>query len=285
MVRTARLRLLKQLAAIACAAWLATASSATASVTIGQTEPTNDFCSPGYDWVQPTVTSGDAYVVPATVATGAITSWSSQANASGGVMTLKVFRHVAGLTYMAVGHDVPRTLTPGVLNTFTGISIPVKAGDVLGLHDGAGMPACVFDVLGDAVFFRFADLADSQSGDFEANTDTRLNVTAVVRPVNTFTLGTTTRNKKKGTATLTVNVPNPGELTGSGKGVKVAGVVRISNTVTAPGNVKLTINAKGKKKTTLNETGKVKLNVAVTYTPTNGDPSTQSAKVNLKKNL
>jgi hypothetical protein len=176
-------------------------------------------------------------------------------------------------------------LTPGVLNTFTGISIPVKAGDVLGLHDGAGMPACVFDVLGDAVFFRFADLADSQSGDFEANTDTRLNVTAVVRPVNTFTLGTTTRNKKKGTATLTVNVPNPGELTGSGKGVKVAGVVRISNTVTAPGNVKLTINAKGKKKTTLNETGKVKLNVAVTYTPTNGDPSTQSAKVNLKKNL
>ena len=43
--------------------------------------------------------------------------------------------------------------------------------------------------------------------------------------------------------------------------------------------------AKGKKKRKLNETGKVKLNVAVTYTPTGGDPSTQSVKVKLKKNI
>ncbi len=39
----------------------------------------------------------------------------------------------------------------------------------------------------------------------------------------------------------------------------------------------------GKKKRQLNETGKVKLNVAVTYTPTGGDPSTQSRKLKLKK--
>ena len=32
-----------------------------------------------------------------------------------------------------------------------------------------------------------------------------------------------------------------------------------------------------------NETGKVKLNIAVTYTPTDGDPSTQSVKVKLTK--
>jgi hypothetical protein len=47
----------------------------------------------------------------------------------------------------------------------------------------------------------------------------------------------------------------------------------------------LLIKAMGKKKRKLNETGKVKLNVAVTYTPTGGDPSTQSIKVKLKKNL
>ena len=42
---------------------------------------------------------------------------------------------------------------------------------------------------------------------------------------------------------------------------------------------------KGKKKRKLNETGKVKLNVAITYTPTGGVPSTQSLKVKLKKKL
>jgi hypothetical protein len=49
--------------------------------------------------------------------------------------------------------------------------------------------------------------------------------------------------------------------------------------------VKLTIKAKGKKKGTLNETGKVKVNPKITYTPTGGDPTTQSIKVKLKKNL
>ena len=126
-------------------------SPAGASVTIGQTGPTTGTCASGYDWVQPTVTSGNAYVVPATVATGTVTSWSTHANANGGTLTMKVFRQVSGLTYMAVGHDDPRPLTPSVLNTFTGINVPVKAGDVLGLHAGAGSPACVIDVPGDGV--------------------------------------------------------------------------------------------------------------------------------------
>ena len=54
--------------------------------------------------------------------------------------------------------------------------------------------------------------------------------------------------RRKGTATLTVEVPNPGELTVSGKGVKAAsaeGAV-ISKTVGAAGEVKLKIRAKGR---------------------------------------
>jgi hypothetical protein len=107
-----------------------------------------------------------------------------------------------------------------------------------------------------------------------------------VKPSNAVTLGAITRNKKKGTATLTVNVPNPGELTGSGNGVKAssAGGAVISKSVPA-GAAQLLIKAKGKKKRKLNETGKVKLNVAVTYTPTGGDPSTQSVKVKLLKKV
>ena len=49
----------------------------------------------------------------------------------------------------------------------------------------------------------------------------RLNISAVVEPTNSFTLGKPKLNKKKGTATLAVNVPNSG--TGVwGKGVKAA---------------------------------------------------------------
>jgi hypothetical protein len=49
--------------------------------------------------------------------------------------------------------------------------------------------------------------------------------------------------------------------------------------------VELVVKGKGKKKKTLNKTGKVKLNLAITYTPAGGEPSTQSLKVKLKKKL
>jgi hypothetical protein len=83
------------------------------------------------------------------------------------------------------------------------------------------------------------------------------------------------------TATFTATVPNPGDLTASGNGVKAAAAV--TSKAVGAGPAQLLIKAKGKKKRKLNETGKVKLNVAITYTPTGGDPSTQSTKVKLKK--
>jgi streptogramin lyase len=105
-------------------------------------------------------------------------------------------------------------------------------------------------------------------------------------PSNAFTIGAITRNKKKGTATLSANVPNPGELTASGSGVRASSAGRaVTSKSVGAGQAQLLIKATGKEKRKLNETGKVKLNVAVTYTPTGGDPSTQSVKVKLKKKL
>jgi hypothetical protein len=50
-------------------------------------------------------------------------------------------------------------------------------------------------------------------------------------PSNTFTLGARTKNKKKGTATLTIaDLPNPGDLTASGNGVKAASPRQSRNT-------------------------------------------------------
>ena len=250
-------------------------------MTIGQVgTPVSANCVDSYDWVQPTVTSGNSYVVKGA---GTITSWSHIAQLGAGQrLKLKVFRPVAGLTYTVVGHDGPRDLVSGAFHTFPA-SIPVKAGDVLGLTSVAGGPGCAFDVPGETIYFRSGDLPDGASGSFSPDSDSRLNATAVIVPTNTFSFGETTRNKKKGTATLTVDVPGPGELVLAGNGVKAAAGAHVSVAVTAPGTVKLLIKAKGKKKRKLNDTGKVKLNLAITYTPTGGDPSTQPGKVKLKK--
>jgi hypothetical protein len=102
---------------------------------------------------------------------------------------------------------------------------------------------------------------------------------------NAFTFAGLKRNKKKGTATLNVNVPEPGELIGSGNGAKVSAAGATTSKAVTPGTAQLLIKAKGKKKRKLNETGKVKLSLAVTYTPTRGKLNTQSIKVKLKKKL
>jgi hypothetical protein len=285
-IRNIRLALAASLAALSLAANVAPAAGA---VTIGQVAPFHgvpaDVCTfNDVDVVQTTVTSGNTYVVPAT---GTLTSWSHHDLPAGGQqVTMKIFRKVADpATYQAVGHDGPRPLAGGTLNTFP-TSIAVKSGDLLGLNllSPTGT-RCVFTALpADRILGRMPGLADGASGEFPLDEGgLRLNVSAVVEPSNSFTLGKAKLNKKKGTASLTVNVPNPGELTGSGKGAKVANAAVISKTVSAPGKVKLTIRAKGKKQKTLNETGKVKVKPKITYTPTGGDPNTQSVKVKLKK--
>jgi hypothetical protein len=288
-VRLSRGTTLRLAGALAALALTAGAQPAAAAVTIGQTGPPFGGCN-NVDLVQPTVTSGNSYVVPATDGIGnwTITSWSTQAGPAAGMLAIKAYRPLGGPSYRVVGHDGPRPLTPSTLNTFPA-SVAVKAGDVLGISGPAGfVPGCRFSVaMGDAPLFRSGNLADDEQGDFEPDDPgERLNVSGVVAPTNSFTLGKVERNREKGTATLTLeDIPNPGELVLGGKGVKRAsarGAV-VAKTVTTPGDTQLKIRAKGKKKRKLNETGKVKVKLSITFTPTGGDPNTQSLKLKLKK--
>jgi hypothetical protein len=287
-MRTGQGRLVRRysLASVVAALSLAaSASPATASVTIGQTGSASFGTGSSFDLVQATLASGNSYVVPAN---GTLTSWSTQANAGGGMLTMKIYRPLGGKTYMAVAHDGPRALSSSVLNTFTGLSVQVKAGDVLGnsTPSAAGSPAALFPgVPGDQNLFHSA-LADGDSGTFDDDDpEFRLNISAVINPTNSFTPGAVTRNKKKGTATLAFNLPNPGDFSGLGHGAQVASTGAATSKAVPAGIATLVVKAKGKKKRKLNEKGKVKLNLAVTFTPTGGDPSTQSVKVKLKKRL
>ena len=277
-------------ASLTAIATLSAAPPASAAVTIGQLAPAGTLSQSTFvtDRLQPTVTSGNSYVVPAIAPNEAITSWSFNATGAdpGQMMTMKVFRKVAEpATYRVVGHDGPRPISPG-LNTFPA-NVPVQPGDVL----GTGQPVHVqtaawFNAPGDSHLFLLnggpgGNLADGEQAPFNPFSDARVNVSATVSASNAFTLGKITRNQKTGTATITVSVPNPGDLTASGKGVKAAGAAT-SKSVGA-GQAQLLIRAKGKKKRTLNDTGKVKLRVAVRYTPTGGEPKTDSVKVKLRK--
>lgn len=274
----------------ACLAALSLAgASPAAATTIGQLAPASPAASicgfQDLDIVQTVVTAGNTYAVPPYGAT--IVSWSTNASTEvGQLYTLKVFRKIsAPATYMVVAHDGPRPLAAGALNTFP-VDIAVKPGDIIGLnfHQGMASSACEFIAMpADDYFERSGSLGDGSSDVFVSHGGGyRVNVSAVVKPSSAFTLGEAKRNKKKGTATLTVDVPGPGELALSGKGVKTAGAVT-AKTVPTAGEVELLIKAKGKKKRKLNETGKVKVSFGVTYTPTGGDPSAQSRKLKLKK--
>jgi hypothetical protein len=279
-------------AASLAAASLASAPPAAATVTIGQLSSSAvTDCSGNTDFVQPTVTSGTAYVVPYA---GTITSWQHQAVAgTGQELTMKVFRKVAEpATYVAIGHDGPRALAGGTLNEFS-TSIPVKPGDVLGVNVLTSGPdsGCYFLVPSTEVFLlRTPGLADGESGAFNpgnlvSGQGTRLNITAVLDPSNAFSLGTPTHNTKKGTATEFATVPNPGTLAVSGNGVNESSSsqARTAVSVSGPGTVQVPIRATGKKKRRLNSTGKIKLSPTLTFTPTGGSASSQTVKVKLKK--
>jgi hypothetical protein len=267
-------------------------STATAAVTIGQTGPVSGLCSQNQDWAQRVVTSGTPYIVPSIppATSLSITSWSHFAHSNPNQqIKFRVYRPVMGLTYQVVAQDV-HSLTPSVLNTFSA-DVRVQPGDILGISNGPDTPnmGC-----GTGAFSE-TDLSNNTSntppglalGDqvtFVTIGGSRLDVSAVVEPTSRFTIGATTRNKKKGTATLAVDVPNPGELTVSGSGFREAAAVTATS-VPAAGAVLLKIKATGKKLKKLRRKGKVKVSPSITFTPTGGSSSTQSTQLKLKLNL
>ena len=80
-----------------------------------------------------------------------------------------------------------------------------------------------------------AGLADGRAGRAPLSTNPyEIALNAEINPASTFTLDAITRNKKTGTATIAVKVADPGELTGSGRGVKVANAAVTRKRVHAP---------------------------------------------------
>lgn len=152
-------------------------------------------------------------------------------------------------------------------------------------NDGSAVAtACTLPAPGNTVFFRGGTLALGQEGTINNPVAAQhLNISAPLDPTNAFEVGALTRSKRNGSATLAVTVPSPGELTGSGKGAKIAGASARKPVQT--GSAQLLIRATGSKKRKLKENGKAKVKVNVTYTPAGGDPRTETVVVKLRKRV
>ena len=266
---------------------LALSAPGASALTIGQLASTPEINCAGSvnaDFVQPTVTSGQAYVFPTTngISSWTVTSWSTKATADAGQkMSLKVFRKVNETpAYLAVSHEGPHDLLPG-LNQFPA-HIVVRAGDLLGLHFKGPQGACTFDAAGEKYDSHGGDLQDGVSGDFVTNTvlQWRLNISAEITPTSEFTIDKV-KAKPNGTGVLSVTLPNPGDLSVSGKGVK--GSAASAAQQVAAGPAKVVIRAKGKKKRKLADTGKVTVKPKISFTPTGGSANAQTRKVKLRR--
>jgi Glycine rich protein len=99
------------------------------------------------------------------------------------------------------------------------------------------------------------------------------------KPSNVFKFGKLSRNKRTGTATLTVDLPGPGRLSLAGKGL-----VRRERAVGGAGSIALPIKAKGAFGRRLARTGHLELMAKVTFAPRGADPNTRTRAVKLVRN-
>lgn len=255
---------------------MAAAAPAHASVTIGQlpTAAPSPRCTVDADYLQPSVTGGNLYIARQA---GTITSWSTNSFNSGATYVFKVFRRTSDPdVFQVIARSEPHSLLPG-LNTVP-VSIPVRSGDMVGINESGAPNSCTFVMPGDSVLSHPGDLSDGAAGEFSAVEDVRLNLSAVLVPSNEFTLGTVTRDRRRGSASLTAYVSNPGLVTISGKGLKR----QVAKTVAVPGPVPFQIASAGSFKRRLERKGKVAVNPTVTFYPAGGDPASKSITVRLR---
>jgi hypothetical protein len=250
-----------------------------AAVTLGQlppTAPSVSGCVATADYLQPSITSGNLYIARQA---GTITSWSTRSAGGGATYTFKVFRRTSDPdVFQVLAHAPPHPLTSG-LNTVP-VNIAVRPGDMIGLNESGGLNSCTFSQPFDAVLTRGGDLSDGATGTFTAENDVRLNLSAVLVPSNDFTVAMITRDRARGSATVTVNVSNPGVIAISGKGLKKRNA---SKTVAVAGTIQFQIASAGARKRRLEKTGKVILTPTLTFFPTGGDPASKAFTVKLKK--
>jgi hypothetical protein len=217
---------------------------------------------------------------------GTVVRWRIRVGDSSRVTNLRIIRPLGSGLFTGAGTSAS-VMPPTHATSSHGVQLPIRIGDYLGLDccdPGVFEPDAEFFVTGNGVRNEWQpSLADGAAQAPIRTNPYEIAVNADIDPISTFSLDAITRNEEKGTATIAVTVPNPGQLTGSGRGVRVGDGSFSAKNVRAPGRVRLLVKAKGRKQRKLNTTGKVKVRPELTYTPIGGSASARSLKVKLIK--
>jgi hypothetical protein len=206
-------------AGLAVALAVSSAGAANQTVTLGSTSgtPSANICLATFDctYVPFTNVSNPGLQVPFD---GTVTSFSVNAASATGVVELRVLRPAAAGKYTGAGTGPPETLSLGV-NTFT-ISLPVKAGDVLGLDNESS--ALMFDTSSASPltpYYELPPLVDGTTAEpSHVQSGYRLLLSATVQSTSTTTTGTTpTRSTPTGTPPRLTNVKQSNRVWRVGK--------------------------------------------------------------------
>jgi hypothetical protein len=246
----------------------------------GPADEINPGCSVACTIVNTAVPSDTAAGGLTSPVNGTVTSWRFKSITLGGSIALRILRPLSGNSFTGAGTSasVASNGTTSAQGPFA-TSLPIKLGDHVGLNASA-MQTALIDTPATQLYWNAPTLGDGQTAEGTAGTR-EVAVQAVVEPTNTVTFGAPTRNKKKGTATVTMAVPNPGTLSYGGFCVKVAG----PSSVTTAGDFPLTVRACGKQKKTLKKKGKVRVAFNVGFTPISGQFGATNESVTLRKKL
>jgi hypothetical protein len=286
-------RLVLSLAVVLGAVALTLASTASASVRIGSSM-TGAPNAGAFGCGGPPCTHSQSALPGVSVASpvnGRIVRWRFQWSTFGGTARLRVIRPLTPSPLFSASSAVETAGNPANTNDFTA-SVPISIGDRIGIDNigaAAGNAVGLFPVTGAAT-----QDWDPAPPDGSATTPTfvspdfELFLNADVEPTSAFTIGKLTKKPKKGTAKLTVSLPNPGQLQVEGVGGKsasaAAGITKPVNLpVPSAGDMVVTLKPSKKAQARLKEKGKASGRVQLTYTPIYGfTPATQTARVGLR---
>jgi hypothetical protein len=211
--------------------------------------------------------------------TGTIVRWRLR-DPLGGPFRLRVLTPVAGKTYTGAGSG-PFQAASGAGIHVLPVSLPIAAGQTIAIDNSQGGDKLGGrSVSGSSYLFMLPQLADGATA-------------TAIGPANglevgfnadvaTDALGRAKRNRRRGTAKLTVRLPGPGKVTLRGKALRRDRAER-----SGAGRVKLLVKPKGRLRHRLRRTGSAKVRVRVSFVPTGvpgGAANVQHRTIKLRRN-
>jgi hypothetical protein len=260
-------------------------AGAQATITVGSNlgrapegAPSSYGCSPPCTFTQATL-AADRQAAGGIVSpvNGTVILWRIRAAGASTPTALRVIKHLSG--DLVTGGGTSATVTPALnsLSTYA-TQLPIAIGDSIGIN--CCQPSSQYFLLsGGTISVWNPTLADGGPG--RANSGPgdphEITLNAEIEPTSAFTL-LTAKPRKGGKIKVTVNLPNPGRLSATGKGLHSH-----TTSVPAAGPFTLTVKPYFVTKRKLADGKKVKRKLKLTFTPTGGSAVAQAVKVKLRR--